>query len=219
MMLQVVSAVCMTAVTLTACSDIKPSPPPEPSMTITSSATAEHPLPEEARVRGAFGTDLLVAIDATVSRLVVNVRYVLRNDSTAALAVFDRGNVHDISIGRQVLGGVGVPRQELSGDDLTLVHAAIPLPKPSPTSPPTPLAIELPPGAAMAARFQTVIQAASMPKRLRWCLGVLPTSEAQLISPQDTKEGRIWIASLVAAERQQRICTPWYDVAQGAFKE
>ncbi|MCC7248994.1 MAG: hypothetical protein IT473_10260 [Lysobacter sp.] len=183
----------------------------------SSSAPAEHALPE-ARIRGAFGTDLLVAIDATTDRLVVDVRYVLRNDGTAALAVFDRGNVHDIGIGRQALGGIGIPRQEPTGDDLTLVHAAMALPEPSPTSPPTPLAIELAPGATLAARFQTMVQADRMPKRLRWCVGVLPTSDVPLNSPQDTKDGRIWVASFAAAERQHRVCTPWYDVARGAFE-
>lgn len=213
-MMRQMGALCLTAVALAACADTKPSPPPEPTMT---SSSAERRLPE-ARVQGAFGTDLMVAIDATTERLVVDVRYVLRNGGSAALAVFDRGNVHDIGIGRHAVGAIGVPSQETTGDDLTLIHAAMPLPEPSPTSPPTPLAIELAPGAMLAARFQTMVHANRMPKRLRWCVGVVPVGDAQLSAPQDTKDGRIWVASFAAAERQQRICTPWYDLARGEFE-
>lgn len=215
-MIRRVGALWLTAVALTACADTKPSPPPESPMT-ASSATADRPLPE-TRIQGAFGTDLMVAIDATADRLVVDVRYVLRNGGSVPLAVFDRGNVHDIDSGQQALGGIGAPSQEMSGDDLTLVHAAMALPEPSPTSPPTPLAIELAPGATLAARFQAMVQADRMPRRLRWCVAVVPTSDVALNSPQDTKDGRLWVASFAAAERQQRICTPWYDVARGAFE-
>ncbi len=172
----------------------------------------------ESRIKGPLDTELLVAFDLPPGQLVVDVRYVLRNDGRESLIVFDRGTVHDISIGRQALGGVGVPRQELSGEDVTLVHAAVPLRQPSPTSPPTPLGIELAPGATLAGRFQVMLNGPSLPKRLRWCVGVMPMDDSLLNSPQQTKDGKMWTASFAAVERQERVCTPWYDVAGATFQ-
>ncbi len=185
-------------------------------MSSTSSTAASLP---EARIKGPLDTELLVAFDLPPGQLVVDLRYVLRNDGPGTLIVFDRGTAHDVGIGRQVLGGIGVPQQEVSGEDVTLVHAARPLPQPSPTSPPTPLGIELAPGATLAGRFQVMLRGPSLPKRLRWCVGVMPMDESLLNSPQQTKDGRMWMASFASAERQQRVCTPWYDVADARFED
>jgi hypothetical protein len=182
----------------------------------SSSATADR-LPETS-AHGAFGTYMLVAFDVPADRLVADVRYVLRNDGSTPLIVFDRGTVHDIDHGRQTLGGIGIPKQEMAGEDVTLVHAAMPLPDPSPTSPPTPIAIELAPGATLAGRFQVSIMSNAMPKRLRWCVGVMPKDESLLFSPEDTKDGRLWTASFAAVEKQQRVCSPWYDVQSRRFE-
>lgn len=184
---------------------------------MSSPSSAVDSLPE-ASVQGPFDTRLLAAFDVRPGRLVADVRYVLRNDGQAALIVFDRGTVHDAGIGRQTLGGVGVPIQESAGEDLTLVHAAMPLPQPAPTSPPTPLGIELAPGASLAARFQVMLSGTALPKRLRWCVGVMPFDEKLLSSPVQTKEGRVWTASFASEQRQQRLCTPWYDVAGARFE-
>lgn len=186
------------------------SSPSAPSLTVDA-------LPE-ASVEGPFDTRLLVAFDVRPGRLVADVRYVLRHAGRGSLIVFDRGTAHDVGDDGRELGAVGVPAQEVSGDDITLVHAAVPLPDPSPTLPPTPLGIELAPGAALAARFQVMLPGPALPKRLRWCVGVMPIDESLLDSPQQTKEGRIWMASFASAERQQRLCTPWYDVAAARFE-
>ncbi|WP_145985459.1 hypothetical protein [Marilutibacter maris] len=181
-----------------------------PSVTVDS-------LPE-ARVQGPFDTHLLVAFDVRPGRLVADVRYALRNDGQVPLIVFDRGTVHGADIGQQTLGGVGVPMQESTGEDVTLVHAAMPLPDPSPTSPPTPLGVELAPGASLAAQFQVMLQGPSLPKRLRWCVGVMPFDEKLLSSPLQTKDGLVWTASFESAERQERLCTPWYDTVNTRFE-
>ncbi len=173
----------------------------------------------ESRIDGPLDTELLVAFDLPPGQLVVDVRYVVRNTGRSPLIVFDRGTAHDVGIGRQVLGGIGVPRQEVSGEDVTLLHAAMPLPQPSPTSPPTPLGIELAPGATLAGRFQVMLRGPSLPKRLRWCVGVMPMDDSLLNSPQETKDGRMWMASFASAERQQKLCTTWYDVAGGRFED
>jgi hypothetical protein len=210
------SAISLVVMALTACVDTKPSPSSESSMSSSSSTTDSLP---EASIKGPLDTVLLVALDLPPGQLVVDVRYVLHNQGSGPLIVFDRGTVHDISIGRQPLGGIGVPRQEISGDDVTLVNAAMALPQPSPTSPPTPLGIELAAGATLAGRFQVMLHGPSLPKRLRWCVGVMPMDGNLLNSPQQTKDGKMWTASFATAERQQRVCTPWYDVAGARFDE
>ncbi len=205
----------LSLLALAACTDTKSFPPLESSMSSSSNSTDSLP---EARVKGSFDTQLLVAFDVPPGQLVADVRYVLRNDGPELLIVFDRGTVHDISIGRQALGEIGVPRQEVSGEDVTLVHAAVPLPEPSPTSPPSPLGIELAPGASLAGRFQVMLRGPSLPKRLRWCVGVMRVGDAYMESPLQTKAGKLWSASFAVVEKQQRICTSWYDVESGRFE-
>lgn len=217
------SALIVSAAALGACAAAPPSLSPESAMSPPSAPpapsvpAAADPLPE-ASVPGPFGTQLLVAFDVRPGRLVADVRYVLRNTGPAPLIVFDRGTAHDVGTGSQVLGAVGVPAQEIAGEDVTLVHAATPLPEPSPTSPPTPLGIELAPGAALPARFQVMLQGPALPARLRWCVGVMPVDEGLLSAPQQTPEGRIWTASFAVVQRQARLCTPWYDVAGARFE-
>jgi hypothetical protein len=184
---------------------------------MSSSPDTADSLPE-ARIEGPFDTDLLVAFDVPEGRLVADVRYVLRNTGRGPVIVFDRGTAHDVGTGRQAAGAVGVPRLEVSGEDVTLVHAAQPLPDPSPTSPPTPLGIELAPGASLAGRFQTMLPGPALPKRLRWCVAVMTMDEALLHAPQSTPDGQVWTVSFAAVERQERACTPWYDIAQRAFE-
>lgn len=169
------------------------------------------------RFHGPFDTLSLVAFDVHPKRLVADVRYVIRNDGQATLIVFDRGTVHDVSIGRQVLGGVGVPAQEPTSEGVTLVHAAQPLPEPSPTSPPTPLGVELAPGASLVARFRATLPGPSLPKRLRWCVGVMPFADDLSSSPLQTEHGVVWTASFASVGQQQRLCTPWYDIAGARF--
>lgn len=211
-------ALCLMFLALAACAGA-PAPtlstPSEPAMSAPATPTTALP---EVRFDGPFDTDLLVAFDVPEGRLVADVRYVLRNTGRGPVIVFDRGTAHDVSTGRQAAGAVGLPRVEASGDDLTLVHAAQPLPDPSPTSPPTPLGLELAPGASLAGRFQTMLPGSALPKRLRWCVAVMTMDEALLHSPQTTQDGRVWTVSFAAVERQERACTPWYDLAQRAFE-
>jgi hypothetical protein len=208
--------IALFAIALTACAGTRSSPPSESSMSSTSASTDSLP---ESRFEGPFDTQLHVVLDLPPDQLVADLRYVLRNNGREPLMVFDRGTAHDVGIERQVLGEVGEPRQEASGEDLTLMHVAIPLPEPSPTSPPTPLALELAPGAVLAGRFKVMLQGPALPKRLRWCLGMAPKEESMLFSPMKTKDGQLWTASFAVTERQQRACSPWYDVQNRRFDE
>lgn len=175
--------------------------------------------PAHTRIRGALDTSLDVEFDYAPASRIVEVRYTLRNNGDGPIAVFDRGDLHAIGNGRQIFGEVGVPRMETDGEDVTLIHAAFPLPDPAPTSPPTPMAIELAPGASLDGAFAFALKGIVIPTRLRWCVGAMRMGDAYMDSPQATKAGNVWRASFAVVERQQRICTPWYDVARGAFVE
>jgi hypothetical protein len=174
--------------------------------------------PASARVHGAHALELQAEFDYAPASRIIEVRYTLHNRGETALAVFDRGDLHAVGVGRQVLGAVGIPRMETEGDDVSLIHAAAPLPDPAPTSPPTPLAIELAPGASLEGEFKFALKGTAAPKRLRWCVGAMPMGEAYMDSPQSTRAGRLWRASFGVVEKQNMICTPWYDVASAAFE-
>ncbi len=155
---------------------------------------------------------------APASRI-IDVRYRLRNtDASSPLMVFDRGDLHAISTGRHTFGAVGVPKMIENGQDIELVHATAHLPARAPTSPPTPIAIQVEPGAELSGHFKFALKGITIPKRLRWCLGVMPMDEAYMDSPNDTPDGRIWRVSFAAVEKQRMVCTPWYDVATAAFE-
>ncbi|UZW59864.1 hypothetical protein [Lysobacter enzymogenes] len=147
----------------------------------------------------------------------LRVSYRLRNTGDAPLAVFDRGDRHQAGIGRQTLGAVASPALVERDGDVEFVHAAQPLSVPAPTSPPTPLAMKLAPGATLSGRFEIQLWSKAEPKRLRWCLGVMPFEASLFHAPAKTADGEVWSASFSAADTQQMLCTPWFDVAKGAF--
>ncbi len=149
----------------------------------------------------------------------LQVRYRLDNTSGGALAVFDRGNAHAVGTGRLQLGQVGAPTQRQQGGDVELFHVVSPLPNPSPTAPPTPLALRLEPGAQVEASFRAHLLGADAPARLRWCLGLMRFDEGAMRRSTETEAGPVWLASFGASELQQVLCTPWYEVEAGRFQE
>jgi len=167
-------------------------------------------------VRGQAATvEVEMGFDAATGS--VDVRYRLRNNAPAkALAVFDRGNRHEVSIGRQTLGAIAAPTWKGMGDEVELFHVAAPLPNPRPISPPSPLALEVAAGGELRGAFKFALLSGA-PKRLRWCLGVLPWQASYFDSPSATDAGKIWRASFAVANEQETLCTPWYDVAKAAF--
>ena len=148
----------------------------------------------------------------------LRVRYQVHNAGSADIAVFDRGDRHAVLTGRHQAGEVGDPgfREDDEGG-LELRHGARPLPQPAPTLPPTPLAARLAPGQSLEGSFSFSPLVGDQPRRLRWCLGVAPFNETQFRSPEQAGGVEIWQASFDLAESQQLLCTPWFDVAAGAF--
>jgi hypothetical protein len=172
----------------------------------------------ETTVQGELDTELHASFEYAPASRIIEVRYRLRNAGSKPLAVFDRGDQHAIGIGRQKAGEVGIPRQVEAGEDVSLIHAAAPLPEMEPTSPPTPVAIEVAPGAELSGQFQFALKGVIAPKRLRWCVGVMHIGDAYMDSPQPMKDGTVWRASFAVVDQQKTICTPWYDVAAGRFE-
>ena len=149
----------------------------------------------------------------------VQVRYRVENTGTQAVAVFDRGHRHAALTGRQQPGAVGEPTfvEERPGE-VTLRHVALPLPDPAPTSPPTPMAARLEPGASLEGTFAYAPPTDAEPRRVRWCLGVAPFDADLFDMREDVGGVSVWRASFDVVDRQQQLCTPWYDVAAGAFE-
>jgi hypothetical protein len=201
----------LTLAGLSGCAQVKSSLPLEPHMSPNAALAT-------TTAQGALGTELSAAFDYAPASRIIEVRYSLRNGGDAALAVFDRGDQHAVGVGRQVFGAVGIPRMEVEGEDVSLVHAAVPLSDPAPTSPPTPIAIELAPGATLEGDFKFALKGLIVPKRLRWCVGVMRMGDAYMDSPQDAKGGKLWRASFGVVEKQTMVCTPWYDVESARFE-
>lgn len=161
----------------------------------------------EVRFDYAGATDTLV------------VAYRLRNTGDVALMVFDRGNRHAVMAGRLVQGTVPAPLFSVHGGDVALSHRALPLPLPAPTVPPLPLATRLAPGETLQGGFEYASLTAQAPVRLRWCLGVasFAQDDFRALESRPSQERDVWQASFAVVERQQLLCTPWYEVAAGAF--
>ncbi|MGO1002649.1 hypothetical protein [Lysobacter sp. CA196] len=169
-----------------------------------------------AKVQGR-GVALEAEFAYAGSKRVLTVSYRLRNLGDAPLAVFDRGDRHAVATGRQKAGAIASPTLQIENGDASLSHAAGPLPRPAPISPPTPLAVRVAAGAETAGRFEFAIAGADAPKRLRWCLGVATFEDGDFTAPQSVGAVEIWRASFAVVERQQLVCTPWFDVAADAF--
>ncbi|ATE70627.1 hypothetical protein [Lysobacter capsici] len=202
------------AVVVTACTQAAP-----PSHEKESATSAPDAARTKITVAGKNGVKLDVEFRYQAQARSVEVNYQLHNsDAAPLLAVFDRGDLHTVRIGRQKLGAIGQPGFVTEGTDVEMLHAALPLPDPAPTSPPTPLAIKVAPGSTLSARFESEIWSTTVPKRLRWCVGVMPFDEKFFDAPARSADGQVWSAPFAAAEAQQMLCTPWFDIAKGGFE-
>lgn len=188
----------------------------EPARTMSASA----PTPSSGANTHVHGQgaalDVRFAYDPDQQALRVD--YQLRNVGTAALAVFDRGDRHAVASGRQKVGAVASPAWRDQAGDVTLSHLALPLADPAPTAPVRSLALKLAPGAESGGRFAFAVPGLQAPKRLRWCLGVAAFADTDFDTPERVGALEIWRASFSVSERQQMLCTPWFDVARGAFE-
>lgn len=159
----------------------------------------------EARFEYAEGAPLKVA-------------YTLRNEGKAPLMVFDRGNRHAVLTKQLVQGEVAAPTFSQEEGDLTLSHRALPLAKPHPIIPPTPLASRVEPGTALEGAFTFSIVSDMPVERVRWCLGVVSfAGDFKALKPEPQQQ-EVWLGSLSHADRQQLLCTPWFDLSAGAFE-
>jgi len=156
--------------------------------------------------------------DYDAAKQTIAVRYRLRNTGQAPIAVFDRGNRQSVLAKRQVLGEIAPPRFEETDGDTTLSHVATALPKPAPTVPPVPLAIQVAAGAEASGAFRFTL-GSKAPKRLRWCLGIAPFDAGDFSEPAQAAGVEVWRASFAVVDRQQILCTPWFDLARGEFEK
>lgn len=163
------------------------------------------------------GARLEAGFEYADSARALKVSYRLHNTGEVALMVFDRGNRHAVMTKKLVLGEIAAPLLAEDGGDVTLSHIAMPLPQPTPILPPTPLAVRVEPGAELQGAFEFALPTVQAPRRLRWCLGVTPFADDFRQYKLEPRAAEVWLASFDAADRQQRLCTPWYDVAKAAF--
>ncbi len=117
-----------------------------------------------------------------------------------------------------IQGDVAAPTFSQEDADLTLSHRALPLAKPHPIIPPTPLASRVEPGATSQGEFEFSLLTDVPVERVRWCLGVVPfANDFKALKPEPNKP-EVWLGSLSHAERQQMLCTPWFDLATASFE-
>lgn len=209
----------LVAAATSGCAQVKPKDKPENH---PMSANATQAAPAAAAASAAIQSPdarLQAEFEYHAASRILGVRYRVRNASASeALVVFDRGNAQAVAAGRQTLGAVGAPFEKALGEDIELSHAVFPLSRPTPTVPPSPLAIRIEPGQELAGRFEVALKGTTAPKRLRWCVGVAPFDSAYLREPHDSAQGQVWTASFAVVERQGLLCTPWYDTASGRFE-
>ncbi len=188
-------------------------PPPSGKKTAMSPSESTSTI-----VEGEDGAKLQATFDLDAAKQRLSVRYRIDNIGNAALAVFDRGNAHAVLTKRQKPGAIAAPLFKQDGGDLALSHVAMPLPKPAPTVPPTPLAVKLDAGGSLDGTFDFNLSLADGPKRVRWCIGVAPFTEDQFTASKQGGEVQVWSASFAVVETQRTLCTPWYDLTGGAFE-
>lgn len=150
----------------------------------------------------------------------LHVRYRVSNQGDGPLAVFDRGDRQGVLTKRQAAGAVPSPLFTVDGNgEITLGHEALPLPQPSPTLPPVPLAAKLDAGGALAGEFSFTPPVSGAARRLRWCLGVAAFNDRDYTAPERFGEVEVWRASFAVVDAQQRLCTPWFELATGTFAD
>lgn len=163
------------------------------------------------------GVRLEVAFDPGGDALAV--RYRVSNTGASPIAVFDRGDRHAVLTKKLVAGEVGAPRFEETPEGVVLSHQARALPDPAPTLPPVPLAARLAAGEALDGAFAFDLSLANDAAQVRWCLGVAPFDADRFDASESAGDVPVWTAPFAIAEAQQLLCTPWFDVAAGAFGE
>lgn len=172
--------------------------------------------PRTARVAGADAA--LEARFEYAEGAPLKVAYRLRNEGRAPLMVFDRGNRHAVMTKKLAQGDVAAPTFTQEDGDLTLSHRALPLSKPHPIIPPTPLASRVEPGATLEGEFEFSLLTDVPVDRVRWCLGAVPfADDFKALKPEPNKP-EVWLGSLSHAERQQVLCTPWFDLPTASFE-
>lgn len=148
----------------------------------------------------------------------VTVAYRIDNGGKVDVAVFDRGNRQAVLTGRLREGSVATPAfHEDAPGDVSLLHLAEPLPFPSPTVPPIPLAARLAAGASLEGEFAVAPLVGQPPRRVRWCVGMARFDAQAFTEPQTIGGLEIWQGNFELADRQQRLCTPWFDVGTRSF--
>jgi hypothetical protein len=149
----------------------------------------------------------------------VYVRYRIHNTSAdRALAIFDRGVSGDWAGALYGPGPIGRAVLERDGDGLTVSHMATALLHDDPLQRSMPLVLALAAGGTVTAESATQLPAEYEPARLRWCVAVMPFDQQHFRSPHQADTGTIWIATPEVVDLQQRLCTPWYDVAAATFQ-
>lgn len=158
---------------------------------------------------------------AVVSEGRLAVRYRVSNTGGAPLAIFDRGQRQAVLAGRQQAGAVAAPTFEQASDgDVILRHVAIAGGQGRPTGPTvaaTPLALRLAAGATLDGAFDADVPLPGPLRRVRWCLGVAPFDAEAFVLPERVEAGEFWQATDRAIATQAVLCTPWFDLAKGAF--
>lgn len=171
-------------------------------------------MPGEANARA----DLELAYDA--DRRLLRVRYGVYNfarRSAVAVAVFDRGDAHDIRGGRHTLGAGAAPSATVTGDRIELKHAASPLPNPAPYAPIAPFAMKLEPGTGLVGQYELPLPSDAEPKWVRWCIGMTVFDPPLFDAPRATAYGEICTATFAAVDRQRIVYSPWYEIATRRF--
>ncbi|WP_222565589.1 hypothetical protein [Novilysobacter antarcticus] len=169
-------------------------------------------------------TGTLAAVKATFdyspSKRLLKVAYRIDNASDEAVAVFDRGDRHAVLSRQHAAGAVPAPFFAVDEEGgVTLSHEALPLPTPAPTSPPTPLAAKLAPGASVEGSFEFALPVSLEGDRLRWCVGVAPFTDDDFSAGEKVDGVDLWRASFAVVESQQRVCTAWFDLDRGVFAD
>jgi hypothetical protein len=178
----------------------------------------------ETRLTLPDGQDVDLRIEEWVffrEQNAIQVGYSLRNAGSGSIAVFDRGT-YEAHVGAAYTPGpVADPAVVVTGTDMELRHVVLPIGT-DVRMLATPLALELETGAEAKGFFVLAKLGDVAPRRLRWCVSVLPFQKQQFRMPHTSPFGTIWVleasARADAVARQTPVCTPWYDVLTATFE-
>lgn len=178
----------------------------------------------ETRLTLPDGQDVVLRIEEWVffrEQNAIQVGYHLRNAGSGSIVVFDRGTYEAHAGAAYTPGPVADPAVVVTGTDMELRHAVSPLATGDSVSA-TPLALELVAGAETKGFFVLANLGDITPRRVRWCVSVLPFQKREFRMPQASPFGTIWAVEASARAnvfaRQTPVCTPWYEVATATFE-